>query len=253
MKRAILLTAALTVCALAIDIPRIGFARDAQGRVKAINGIAGNFVLGEIAEGALAFSWNGSYGIRKTDSALHWLDGSGATVATFAAPAGDAVIGFGDGQAAYIFSKSAGMLCQLKSTQWSTQQVPVALSPDEEVLAVTGDRDSVTIAVRRNEAIFVAAFNLASGSRLTEFALVRTASHLLFLNDGALAGVDGSTLWIGRADGSQWSVDTGIALNGLAWMGRDWMVVLADDRQFVLRVLGNADPKVYLLPQAVIE
>ena len=250
MKRAILLTAALTVCALAIDIPRIGFARDAQGRVTAINGIAGNFVLGETAEGALAFSWNGSYGIRKTDSALHWLDGSGATVATLDAPPGDAVIGFGPDRTAYIFSKSARTLCQLKSTQWSMQQVPVALSPEEEVLAVTGGRDSVTIAVRRNEAIVLASFDAVTGSRISEAGLARTASQLLFLNDGALAGADGRTLWIMRADGSMWSVDTEVPLTRLAWMGRDWITASADDRQFAVRL--RATPEVYLVPQAEV-
>ena len=252
MKRAIFLTAALTVCALAIDIPRIGFARDAQGRVTAINGIAGNFVLGETVEGALAFSWNGSYGIRKTDSALHWLDGSGATVATLDAPPGDAVIGFGPDRTAYIFSKSARTLCQLKSTQWSMLQVPVALSPEEDVLAVTGSGDSVNVAIRRNEAIFVVTFDAVTGSRIAEAVLVRTASQLLFLNDGALAGADGRTLWILRADGSMWNVDLGVPLTRLAWMGRDWITASADDRQFALRL--RAEPEIYLLPQvAVIE
>ena len=251
MKRVSLLTAALAVCALAIDIPRIGFARDAQGRVVAVNGIAGNFVSGEPGAYTEALAWNGSYGIRKTQSTLDWLDESGAMVATFNAPKGAVVIGFGSGQAVWIFSKSERTLCQLKSTQWSLQQVPVALSPDEEVLAVSGGRDSVSLAVSRSAGLFVVTFDLITGARTAEAASPRTASQLLFLADGALAGASGSLLWITQADGSMWSVDTGVTLTGLSWMGRDWVQISADDRQFAVR-LGRTMPEAYVLPQAEV-
>ena len=238
-------------CAWGIDIPRVGFMRDAQGRVIAVNGLAGNFVLDDtaaVAETATAFAWNGSYGIRKTESSLEWWDASGTRVAAVDAPTGDVVFGLG-ADTAYVFSKSTRTLFQWRSTQWSVQQVPVGVAtPEDEVLALTGDRDSVTLALRRNGTLAIAAFDIRSGSRLPEIVLARSASHVLFLNDGGIAGLDGSTFWIQRADGSGWSADTGSTLVGLTWMGREWVHATAEDRGFAVRIRAGRDPEIYLLP-----
>ena len=247
------------VCAWSIDIPRIGFARDAQGRVVSINGIAGNFIAGDASAAGLtvSFSWNGSYGIRKTDSTIEWWDSSGATLATLDAPAGDAVIGFGV-RSALIYSKSADALYEVKANQWRLQQVPVGLlSGDAEVLAVTGRPDSIDIAIRRPGGLFIASFDPSTGSRLAEAALTRPASAVLFLGAGAIAGaiagIEGSTIWMARADGSEWSIDTGTPLTDLSWMGGEWLQLSSADRQYALRIRSGSDPALYTLPLAAPE
>ena len=243
------------VCAWSIDIPRIGFARDTEGRILAINGIAGNFVAGDASSDSrtVSFSWNGSYGIRKTDSTIEWWDNSGTALALLDAPGGDAVVGFGV-QSALIYSKSTEALYEVKVNQWRMQPVAVSLSSgDEEVLAVTGRQDSVDIAIRRPGGLFIASFDRTTGSRLAEVALTRSASRALFLGDGALAGIDGSTIWITRADGSAWSVDTGTTLTDISWMGREWLQLSSADRQYALRVRSGSEPAIYTLPQAAPE
>lgn len=268
MKRVTLLLALLAVSAAAIDIPRAGFVRDSQGRVTAINGIAGNFVSGDTqASDTVAFSWNGAYGLRKTGAAIEWWDASGTPVTTLEAgiglSGGDAVIGLtSDPSIAFLYSKSVSALCQLRANPWRLQQVPVVLSDQEEVLGLTGGRDSVTIALRRapsaggEASLFLTTFDLSSGTRTAELPSARTASQVLFLNNGgALAGIDGSTIWITNPNGSEWTSDTGVSLSSLAWMGRDWIAVQAADgtQQFALRVRAGSDPQLYILPQAAIQ
>lgn len=254
VKRLSLLMAIGAVCAWSIDIPRIGFARDAQGRIVSIDGIAGNFISGQVlADDAVGFSWNGVFGIRKTDSTVEWWDNAGTRLAVIDAPAGDVVIGFG-GQSALIYSKSAQIFNELKMGQWSMQQIPVSLSStDEEVLALTGRQDTVDIAVRRGGGLFVVTFDRTTGNRVAEAALSRSATRALFLPDGAMAGIAGSTIWIARANGSEWNIDTGVTLTGLTWMGKEWIQASAEDRLFGLRIRAGADPALYLIPEAVRE
>ncbi len=252
MKRLCLFMAIGSVCAWSIDIPRIGFARDAQGRVVVVNGIAGNFLVDETASIVVstAFSWNGITGLRKTEATVELWDASGAVSATFDAPAAGeaaAVVGFGS-QDAWLYSNSN----LYRVSPLRMQQVPVSLSSTEEVvLALAGGRKTIDIAVRRAGAVYVATFDLGSGARVAEAPIARAASTaLLFLDDGRMAGVDGSTLWVTRADGSEWSVDTGVvALEGMAWMGREWIQA---GNGLALRIRAGAEPALYVLPRTVV-
>ena len=198
MKRLSLFTSlgALCLChsAWAIDIPHIGYARDTQGLVHPIDGVSGNFLVGDpvASDAAVAFASNGIFGIRKTDTSLEWWDASATKRATLDAPPGGVVIGYdrSNSQTAWIYSKTARTLCEV-TTQWRMVDVPVSLlTPEqEEVLAVAGGRDSVDIALRRGSTIFVATFDIASGSRTAETALnVPSSSHLLLLQDGSILG-----------------------------------------------------------------
>lgn len=246
MKRLCLFLALGPACAWSIDIPRIGFARDAQGHVVAINGIAGNFLVDETpsAATATAFSWNGVTGVLKTDAAVELWDASGVVVATIDSPtAGDAIIGFGE-QGAWVYSKSI----LYRVSELRMQQIPVSLSSTEEVvLALAGGRETIDIALRRAGAVYIATFDIGSGSRVAEVPIARRASTvLLFLGGGRMAGVDGLALWVTRADGSEWSVDTGVALGSLAWMGREWIQAGSG---LALRIRAGAEPALYGLPR----
>ena len=119
------------------------------------------------------------------------------------------------------------------------------------MLALTGTGDSVDVAIRRRDGVLIATFDRNTGSRIAERPLARSGTHALFLADGSLAGIDGSVVWVVRPDGSEWSADNGSALTDLAWMGRDWIVLSAADRQFALRT--GVEPRIYTLPQAVTE
>ena len=249
MKRLCLFLTLGSACAWSIDIPRIGFTRDAQGRVVAVNGIAGNFLVDETAStvASTAFSWNGVTGVRKTDAAVELWDASGTVVATMdGSGAGDAVIGFGE-HGAWIYSKSV----LYHVSELRMQQIPVSLSSTEEVvLALASGRETIDIAVRRAGAVYVATFDLGSGSRVSEVSIARGASTaLLFLGGGRMAGVDGSALWVTRADGSEWSVDTGEAIGGLAWMGREWIQAGSG---LALRIRVGAEPALYVLPRMAV-
>jgi hypothetical protein len=249
--------AAACLCCWAIDIPRIGFARDLEGRVRPIDGVSGNFVVGEpvASDATVAFAWNGTIGIRKLETSLEWWDSTGTNLMTLDAPAGAAVIGFdrSNSQTAWIYSKAAQTLVELTQGQWETVEVPAALSRDEEVLALAGNRATVDIAVKRGDGIFVATFNQANGSRVGEISLgMPGTSRVLLLQDGSIVGVTGSTIWLRRADGSQWSTDSkgssGPDLLDLSIMGREWIQLTFPTRQLALRIHSAADPVLYTIP-----
>jgi len=253
MRRLLLFIVLLPLAAWPIDVPRVGYARDSQGLVRPLDGVSGNFLIGDplADDPAVAFAWNGTLGIRKTDASLEWWDSAGVRVASVDAPAGDVVIGFDRaGSSAWVFSKSDQTLSEVALSQWrmGVRTVPASLAnAEEEVLAVAGGRDSVDVAVRRAEGIFVVTFDRVSGSRISEVAVTRGASRVLLLGDGSIAGIDESTVWLRRVDGSEWSVDTGVALADLSPMGRDWIQA----GTFALRVGGASEPRLYQIPEAV--
>ena len=252
MKRVILFLAFAPLCALAIDVPRVGYSRDAQGMVRPIDGVAGNFLLGDplADDAAVAFAWSGTFGIRKTDTALEWWDSAGMRVDGIDFPAGDVVIGFDRAgrSSALIYSTSSQKLSEVSLDQWRLRltEVPVSLSAStEEVLALVNGRSSIDVAVRRPEGIFIVTFDRASGSRLGEVALTRDASRLVLAVDGSIVGIDGTTLWLRRVDGSEWNTDTGVTLADLSLIGREWI----QSGAYALRI-GN-EPRLYQIPEAV--
>ena len=250
MKRFILFAALSTACAWSIGIPRVGYTRDAQGLVRAVDGIAGNFLVGDPidARAALAFAWNGNFGIRKTDASIEWLDSTGGLAGSIDAPAGGAVLGFDRaGGSAWVFFEESQTLYTVSTIQSiiHLSEVPLSLATNEEVMALAGNLDSVDIALRRGDGIYVATFDRSSGSRLGEVALTRSASRVLLLTDGSIAGIDGSTLWLLRLDGSDWSIDTGVGLLSLSPMASNWIQA----GPFALRT--GAEPRLYQIPEAV--
>jgi hypothetical protein len=261
MKRLSLWMALGAVSACAIDIPHIGYTRDPQGMVRAIDGIAGNFLLSDpvAADEAVAFAWNGTVGIRKTQTSIEGWNGAAARSTGFDAPAGAVVIGFDrtNSQTAWIYSRSTHALFVMTPSQSSGPsgmiEVPVDVAPGEEVLALAGGRDSVDIAVKSEDGVFVATFDRASGTRIAESALgVPRASHILLLQDGSILGVTGSTIWLRRMDGSQWSTESGVQLRELAWMGREWIQLTGIGRQLALRIRAGSDPVLYTIPQLAV-
>ncbi|HEY3740596.1 MAG TPA: hypothetical protein VGL53_12165 [Bryobacteraceae bacterium] len=243
----------------AIDIPHIGYARDPQGMVRPVDGVSGNFRIGDpvAADPSLAFEWNGVFGIRKIAASIEWWDASATRLVTFDAPSGGAVIGYdrSNFQTAWIYSATAHTLFQV-TPQSGMVPFSLRLSMDESVVAIAGSGKSVDIALRRGGSILLATFDTASGSRTAETALnIPASSHLLLLQDGSILGLSGSTVWLDRADGTRWSANAGPGLGELTWMGREWIQLSGPSRQSAIRIRTGSDPTLYTLPaqQAVIE
>jgi hypothetical protein len=252
MRRVILFSAFTALCAWAIDVPRVGYSRDAQGTVRPVDGVAGNFLLGDsLADDvALDFAWNGIFGIRKTEKTLEWWDSAGARVDGIDFPAGDVVIGFdrAGGQTAWVYSNETQTLYEVSLDQGRLRlsQTPMTLATaNEEILALAGGPNSHEVAVRRPEGIFIATFDGTSGTPLAEVPLGREASRMLLLADGSIVGIDGTTLWLRRVDGSEWSADTGATLANLSFIARDWIQA----GTFALRT--GSEPRLYQIPEAV--
>lgn len=243
MKVLLLLT---TLTTWAIDTPRIGFTRDTQNHIIPIDGIAGNLIAGDpIADDTLAFSWNGVFGIRKTDSTIEWWNQSGE-IKAFDAPAGAVIIGYAQPQSALIYSKSAQTLNELTADHLTLQPI---LKIEEDVLALRGTQTSIDIAIRRNGQLFILTLDRTTGST-SQVQLTKSASNLLLLPDGSIVGIEGSTIWITRRDASEWTTDTGVTLNDLAQIGNNWIEATAPDRQFALQIRPGSDPGMYTIPQA---
>src|SRR5579872_4141937 len=75
--------------------PHVGYMQDMAGAIRPVDGLAGNFLIGEtVASGVISSAFSGSFGWIKTDSALAVTDGSGRVLGASEAPSGPALFAF---------------------------------------------------------------------------------------------------------------------------------------------------------------
>ena len=136
----------------AIAPPPVGAVRDGSGAVRPLNGIGGNFVLGDaIVEGAICAAFSGAAGFVKTDSGLFLLDSKLQIAARFDAPRGRARFAFdAAGAAEFVQYEETGVT--LRVTGNALEAVddpgedtwrPLLTVGDREILAADGRRVAI--------------------------------------------------------------------------------------------------------------
>lgn len=243
----------------AIDIPRVGLVRDSNGVVREIQGIAGNFATGAPLSSAdtLTFAWNGSLGIRKSDTIIEVMDSLGQVVHRFDAPVpGEVVISLDVPGIARLFSNLTGELYEIDLSQWRMTRVPVNMAFPEgvSVLALAGGRDSASFVLSGPAGgLQLVQFDLASANPVSTQTLLQDhASAAVLVPGGAVLGATGAQLWLTRPDGTAWSQTLEFQPVAAAWMGSEWVQLRTDSgQQFAVRLRAGEDPRVYQLPGGV--
>jgi len=175
MKHALFLS--ILSCAWAqsgIDVPAIGIVADPSGSLRAVQGVAGNFLLGPpIATGVLSAACSEQLCLAKTDSRI--LSATGQADA----PPGRAIFGFDGDRAIVFFAESRAF------ARWNKDRLePLDWTVDDDVLSILTGNKGIEVALRRDWA----AVTNGPVLLLREGVLFATADELVFRHrDGSEA------------------------------------------------------------------
>jgi len=123
-----------------IEVPSAGLIVDPSGSLRAVQGVAGNFLLGPpIATGVLSAACSEQLCLAKTDSKI--LSATGETDA----PPGPAIFGFDGDHAIVFFAESRAF------ARWNKDQLEsVDLAADDVVLSIRAGDNGIEVALRRD-------------------------------------------------------------------------------------------------------
>jgi len=217
MKRALLLL--IASCAWSqsgIEVPSVGLIVDPSGSLRAVQGVAGSFLLGPaVATGVLSGACSEQLCLAKTDSKI--LSATGQVDA----PPGHAVFGFDRDTAVIFFSQSQTFARwrdnALESLEWTV---------DDDVLSIRVGDNGIEVALRR------------------DWAGV-TNGPVLLLKEGVLFAT-GDELVLRRPDTSDMRFEL-TGAESVSAMGPHYAAIRAGAVTFVLR-LDRGHEQLFLLP-----
>jgi hypothetical protein len=136
-----------------ITAPALGFIRDPQGSLRAVSGLAGNFLLSDSSAGGVdSAAFSGSSGFLKTGSRLDVLERQGESIFSVDVPDGPVLFAFSSrGGPALVFLQSSSTL--LRWTGDALETVPLdAVRIAGTVLAIAAP---ATLVIQRDDGIWL--------------------------------------------------------------------------------------------------
>jgi hypothetical protein len=248
---------ALSVVASAaaqIRAPQLGFAGAADGTLRPVYGVAGNFILGPAVFGnagagqggagkVISEAFSGSLGLLKTDSTLEVFDGQGRMLATTDAAAGPALFAFSlDGVTALAYVGSSNTLIEWRGGRF--EAVPFHSGPDP-ILAIALSTGEASLIVQRPDGLWEVGV-------VSQKALVGVTAPVLALASGELVSSEANGIVLRKPDGSEVHIPGRLpAQFSLQQMDSAWVQLsdLATARHFAIRVASGREG-FYQLPQA---
>lgn len=230
----------------AITPPRVGLIQDSNHSLRAVLGVAANFLLsGSLREGVISSAFSGSFAMVKTDTSIMILDREGAQVYNMDVDAGPALFAFSDeGAPALVYLPQSQTLLQ-----WTTGHLEAASLPADQIGGVIRSVASRGLVVQRDDGIWIV--DLAGAS---QFLMAALDGPVLLRNDGSVlyATVDGFVLR--RPNGTEQVLGgTGLQPARLLFdqMSRDWVHVTEahSPRHQAIRLTPGQE-QTYQLPEA---
>lgn len=229
--------------------PQIGFIQDSGNALRPVNGIAGNFVLGDSTVGNVeAVSFSGSFGILKTYSTLSVVDRQGRVIATQDAPAGPALFAFSrTGVPALVYLPEANALLQW--TDGAFQAVP--LDPQTNVVSIAAvEAGQAAFILQRDDGLWDVRIRLFTGEVISQTALAGVTAPVIMMATGNLIYADANGIVVRKPDGSEKHIDAQLPPTfGFQQMGDGWIQLrdLATTQQYAVR-LTDGKEQFYVLP-----
>lgn len=228
--------------------PRAGYFLDREGRLRALWGVAGSFVLGEARlEDVVSHASSPAWTVAKLERALVLLDASGEERARFAAPAGPAVFAFDTaGVPALVYFPEERLLCRIRG---------MILEPlrtlEQDVAAIAWiDEDRSLALVRGAGRLELHQFRPAPTSPGTLVGAFPWDGPALIAHRGRLLVAEGARLHLLQAGVALCDIEAPAPVIALHHMGADWVeVVTGDGGRLALRI-GDAELRLYVLPEA---
>jgi hypothetical protein len=238
----------------AIAPPRVGFMQDATGSVRAVYGLAGNFLTGDpIAAGVISAAYSGSFGWAKTDSSVIVTDAQGQAIAASDAPAGPALFAFAsDGKPALVYLFTSTTLLQWSGA--ALTPVPfdwAALAADAVLSIAEPDPDHAAMLVQRKDGVWDVRVLLATGEVDSQAALPNVTPPACMLASGDVVSSDDGGLVVHKADGSVVHIAARLPDSfSLQQMGDRWLQLrdLANTEEFAVRISKDREG-FYALPE----
>jgi hypothetical protein len=225
--------------------PQLGFAGDADGTLRPVYGVAGNFILGPaISDKVISQAFSGSLGLLKTESTLAAFDGEGKMLATIDAAAGPALFAFSpDGLAALAYVPSSNTLVEWKAGQLVTMPFHPELGT---VLAVAlSNAFEASLIVQREDGIWEV-------QSTSQNALADVTAPVLALASGELVYSDARGIVLRNPESTEVHIAAQLPTKfSLQQMDSEWVQLsdLATPRRFAIRVVPGREG-FYQLPQA---
>jgi len=229
--------------------PQIGFIQDSGNALRPVNGIAGNFVLGDSTVGNVeAVSFSGTFGILKAYSTLSVVDRQGQVVATQDAPAGPALFAFSRaGTPALVYLPEANVLLQWTDGVFQ----PVPLDPQMNVVSIAAiEASQGAFILQRDDALWDVRIRLSTGEAISQTALAGVTAPVMMMATGDLIYADTNGIVVRKADGSEKHIDAQLPpAFGFRQMGDGWIQLrdLATQQQYAVR-LTDGKERFYALP-----
>ncbi len=228
--------------------PRIGFAEDGSGGIRALLGISGNFWFGEaVARGVRTAASSGHATIVKTRTELQVYDALGHLQGQPFRATGDAIFAFtAAGAPAFAWLPASGVLLRWNLTYFE----PVRLSavPAGEVISLAvPSTGAAAFLVSRDGVLWRMDIAVPDGGVAFAAQVPGATAPALLLNDGTVVYAAAAAM-IARAPGG---VERRIAIAGhpvsFSLFGQDWIRVVSEKPAgaYALRLSAGA---LFLLP-----
>jgi hypothetical protein len=241
---AVLFMVASAAAQSGIRPPQLGFAGTADGTLRQVYGVAGNFILGPSVQGkVISEAFSGSFGLLKTETTLEAFDKQGQVLASLDAAAGPALFAFSpDGLTGLAYIPSSNKLVECKAGQLFAMPFHSELGT---VLAIAlSNAFEASLIVQREDEIW----EVGSSER----ALPGITAPVLALASGRLLYHDANGIVLRNPDNSDVHIAARLpAKFALQQMDSDWVELsdLAAGRRFAIRTLTGHEA-LYELPEA---
>jgi hypothetical protein len=233
----------------ALAPPQVGFIQDSRGEVRAVNGLAGNFLVGgAAASGIVSSAYSGSFGLLKSASALMVIDQQGRTLATVDAPSGPALLAFSPDE-----SPALAYFQQSKALRvWGGRAFQPGPNVDQAALSIAPlSRTLGALVVQRGDDLWELSFELSTGAIVSQTALPGITSPMLLLAGGGFVYRDAQGVVVRHVDGSEKHIAAHLPASlAFGQMGNGWIQVtdLATSRLFAVNVQPGHEGY-YILPE----
>lgn len=249
-----LLVAATLGAQSALEPPQVGFILDGHRHLRAVSGLAGNFLLGGAAgAGVVSAAFSGAFGLLKSESALLVIDKRGHAIAKGDAPPGPALFAFSEnGEPALAYFEHTNALSVWDGHRFRPVELDAASLAAKAVLTIAAPNSKqAALIVERENGLWELRVQVASGAVMSQMALPGVSAPVLRLPGGDLVYRDTHGVVLRRQDGSEKHIAAHLPRSlAFSQMGEGWVQVtdLASGRLFAVSVHPGRE-RYYVLPE----
>lgn len=244
--------AAFSLAALAqtrLEVPRLGFLVDAQGRLRPLTGAAGNFLLGDpLIENVLSATASERFVLAKQFRDVLLLSGDGVLLRRFPAPEGPALFAFTEaGDPALAYFPAAGVL-----HGFTAEALEPVAALDSAVLALAAEAPRRAVLIEHRESgLWRRTLNLETKQIEHEMFFVPARPDALAFGHDFLLAAQDDQLLLWNPDGILERMALPEPVRDLRPLGRDWFELIGAQsaRRFALR-LPLSPANLFRLPEA---